>query len=86
MDWAPKPIRISFEWFMGPSKVSRHYRPTDEDNAAASLKSAIDAIKTARWVPEDTSRWVKAGATSLHRTKAEHKGRCEILVTIEVIE
>ena len=82
----PKPIRITFDWYMGPMPGCDCYRPRDADNAVAAMKAAIDGIKMARWVPDDGHQWVKIGEPTLRRTKKDHQGRCEIVVTIEVLE
>jgi len=82
----PKPIRITFDWYMGPMPGCDCYRPRDADNAVAAMKAAIDGIKMARWVPDDGHQWVKIGEPTLRRTKKDHQGRCEIMVTIEVLD
>jgi hypothetical protein len=37
------------------------YAPMDEDNARASLKSAIDGMRDARVAPNDSKKWVTWG-------------------------
>jgi hypothetical protein len=71
---------------MGPTPGYDCYRPRDADNAVAAMKAAIDGIKMARWVPDDGHQWVKIGEPTLRRSKKDHQGLCEIVVTIEVLE
>lgn len=85
-DWYPRRIRVSTDWYMGPSADPDIYRPRDEPNAIGALKAAYDGIVDAGWIPDDTRKWLKVGDVELKGTQKEHGGKCQIVVTIEVID
>lgn len=59
------------------------YRPTDGDNANASLKAMLDTLVKAGFVPNDTHRYLTLLPPTLLRKKKEHGGRTAIEVTLE---
>lgn len=86
-DWRPVPVRIHAEFFMGPSAGrGRVYRPLDVANAIGSLKAAVDGLVDAGLTPSDSHQWVTWGEVKLRRRKADHGGRCEVVVTLERLD
>ncbi len=90
-EWEPvRPIVISPEFYCGPSTFggslgvirTNLYRPTDPDNANASLKSLIDGLIDAGLVPDDSAKWVSLENPKLYRKKKEHQMRSEVVLTI----
>jgi Holliday junction resolvase RusA-like endonuclease len=85
-------IRLHYIWFMAKnqlerqSKTSFFYRPTDIDNAIASLKHAQDGLGVAGLFNVDNSRNVKLGEVILLRKEKDNKGHCTIAVIVEDID
>jgi hypothetical protein len=52
-------------------KASDLYHPTDKDNAIAALKAAIDALRDAGIVGNDTPEWITMGTFELVRTASD---------------
>jgi hypothetical protein len=61
--WTPGPVVIDVVYEWGNDSVG--YRPHDEDNARASLKAALDGMRDAGIVPDDSVQFVRWGAFEL---------------------
>lgn len=57
--------------------------PTDQDNATASAKQAMDSLRDAGVVPDDSYGYVRISETKLYRTHDEHKGESALVMTLE---
>lgn len=80
------PIVIDLDFYLCRKVGDKYsYYPKDEDNARASAKAAQDALVDAGVVERDSKKFVKAGRTTLHTRKREHKGRTEMVMTIREI-
>lgn len=79
-------VKVETLWHYGRSKErafnGRVYRPRDFDNATASLKAFYDSIPAAGVVKDDSSKHLLSERPEFLLTRAEHKGRSGILVTI----
>lgn len=85
--WEPCKIRIHSEWFMGKKfNGDGLYRPLDIQNAIGSLKAAVDGLIDAGIAESDGHKHVQWGETILHRAAKEHKGKCAVVLRIEVID
>ncbi|MBS1702890.1 MAG: hypothetical protein JST12_14595 [Armatimonadetes bacterium] len=89
-------VRIHHVWFCdknhfeaagGANCLKKHkrYRPLDEGNAIQALKPAIDGLVDSGVLSGDTYRHVTWGDYIRLGTKAEHFGRCGILLFLEEI-
>lgn len=58
------------------------YRPRDKDNAVASIKAAIDSLKDAKLITNDSKKHLNIGRVDLHTTKKEHQGKVGLVITI----
>lgn len=58
------------------------YRPRDRDNAIASIKAAIDSLKDANLITNDSKKHLNIGRVDLHTTKKEHQGKVGLVMTI----
>jgi hypothetical protein len=76
-------VRISAEFYCGPNLGrAKLYRPLDTANAIGSLKACVDGLVDAGLTPSDSHQWISWGDVRLLRRKAEHGGRCCVVVTI----
>ena len=67
-----KPVRITATFFSHVNLVTRErYRPSDEDNARASLKAALDGIRDSGLIPNDTTEWVSWGEVRIVRNSID---------------
>jgi hypothetical protein len=89
--------KIHHDWYLGRTalesqlgarcpKSAKHYRPTDEGNAIQALKPAIDGLVDAGVLVDDRAAYVEWGAFTRRSTAKEHEGRCEIILTLEILE
>lgn len=78
-------IELDF-YCAGRGKGDGLYRPTDESNAVASFKAGQDAIVLAGILPDDSRKYLTQGPVRIHSTKAQHKGRCGVVVTLRESE
>jgi crossover junction endodeoxyribonuclease RusA len=67
--WKPVPVEIDIEY--RAHKGCGGYRPLDPDNAAASCKSAIDAMKDAGVIVNDSRKFLHWTRFSLLTTRPE---------------
>ena len=73
--------RISVVWYM--ARTEGAYHPLDAGNAWGALKATIDGLVDALIVASDSHRHLEIGEIRLLRAKSEHKGKAEIVLTIE---
>jgi hypothetical protein len=75
---------IVFDWYLGDNPLLRDacYFPNDKDNALASLKSAIDALKDAGIIVDDNSNRVVNLTCNLITDPKIVQRRAEIVVKI----
>ena len=94
-EWSPiRPVVISPAFYCGPATFGNLlgivqtglYRPTDPDNALASIKGFVDGMVDAGLVPDDSAKWVSYENPQLYRKKKEHQMRCELVLTIRQVE
>jgi hypothetical protein len=89
-------VRIHHDWYLGRTalesqlgarcpKSAKHYRPTDEGNAIQALKPAIDGLVDAGVLFDDRAAYVEWGTFTRRSTAKEHEGKCEIILTIEIL-
>lgn len=76
-------ITIDLDFFLAKPKLPDGLcRPRDNDNAIASSKAAIDSLRDAGLITNDSKKQVRIGNVSLHSTKKEHQGRSALVLTI----
>lgn len=79
-------VRLSFDWYMAKQFSNVYdglYRPKDTDNAIAAIKPLIDGLRDAGILADDNHQHVEIGRVNLYRTKASHKGRLMIEITLK---
>ena len=69
----------------GSTSADARYRPKDRDNAIASLKGAVDALKDARLISGDSAARLRWGDVTIIGTKKEHGGSAELVVTVREV-
>ncbi len=79
------PITVGAQFFCYKKHpfAKRFYMPRDDDNARRSLKAVIDALKSARIVPDDSIKYVKGGEIEIFSKAAEHNNRMGLTFIIE---
>lgn len=82
--WKPVPVEIEIEY--RHHKGCGGYRPKDEDNAAASVKAAQDAMKDAGIIANDSRKFLHWTKFSLLTTKPEvdKAGGPGVFITVRV--
>lgn len=87
IDRLPKGITgkviLHLDFYLARLDPTRYY-PLDEGNARGSFKAGQDGLVDAGILTNDSYKHVEDGHTTLHRTKDRHKGRCCVILTIEV--
>jgi Holliday junction resolvase RusA-like endonuclease len=90
IDLLTPPITLHLEFFLARPKTTAarykqagRYFPKDADNALASVKALVDALKDAGVVPSDAAHNVRLAAPVMRTRAKEHGGRACVLVTIE---
>lgn len=80
----PNRARITVEYRHGGFRGrDTYYRPKDEDNAKAALKSFFDGIIDTGILPSDDRRYLEHGPTRIvHVDRYENEG---LFVTVEVL-
>ena len=78
-----KLVIIHLDFYLARLDPTRYY-PLDSSNARASFKAGLDGMCDAGIFQNDSYLHVEDGRTTLHRTKDKHKGRCCLILTIEV--
>lgn len=75
---------IHLDWYMaGHGNGDDLLRPTDVDNCIAAWKSGQDQLVDSGLLMDDNAKYVQIGRVNLYRQKKDHKGRCELVVTLE---
>lgn len=73
-------VWIGIDWFMADKSF---YCPLDKQNAIIALKAAIDGLADAGVIDGDGHKIVDSfHPVTLHRTRKEHQGRSEVVLTI----
>lgn len=83
---------LHLAFYYAPSRIGRRtirdrlYRALDAANALSSVKALQDSLVDAGVLIADDHRHLSIGRVELYRRAEEHKGRCCVEVTLEVVE
>ena len=86
-NWQPCKVRISYTFLTHTTPLTKdRYRPQDLDNCRGSLKSAIDGLKDAHIIPDDTAEFVTWGDEALYVRESlspKYIGKPRVILEIE---
>jgi hypothetical protein len=83
----PNGCILTYEWYCGGNrKGDGLLRIRDEDNSLLAAKRIQDSLVDAKYVCDDSAKFVSIKEVKLYRKKEEHQGRCCIVLTIEAKE